>query len=115
MQPLISIPDDFDPELYFISGKIFDINIQKEWEYLYHYFKTATQRAFVRYYLTYGNFTRFVDHTGYSCSANWMTELHKQLQKLIEAKEKAKAEGDFATISLLESGKYELEGDNYAE
>lgn len=97
-----------DPELEFISGRIFDLNLPKEQQYLYRYFKTARQRMFAKYFLTYRSHARFVDHTGYSCSLKWRKHLRKRLLKLENAYKTARAEGDMATLALLESGQYPM-------
>lgn len=97
-----------DAELEFISGSIFDINLPKEQQYLYKYFTTARQRMFVKYYLTYRRYTRFTDHTGYTCSKKWLKKLRKRLLKLEQAHEEAKFSNDSATLASLESGQYSM-------
>ena len=104
----VSDDPNFDPELEFISGKIFDINLPKDKLYLYRYFVTARQRSFVKYYLTYGEYTRFMDHTGYACSKKWLKNLRQRLIKLQQLHDKAKEDGDFTTLACIESGKYAI-------
>lgn len=96
-----------DLELEFISGD-FDINLPKEQHYLYKYFRTARQRAFVKYYLTYSSYKLFTDHTGYSCDTRWLKRLRKKLLALEQLHREAKMAGDFSTLASLESGQYEL-------
>lgn len=98
--------EHIDPELEFISGRIFDLNLPKDKVYLHKYFTTTRQRMFVRYYLTYHSYMQFVDRTGYSCSRRWLKQLKKRLIVLEEAKKKAKSEGDFTTMAAIESGSY---------
>ena len=62
---------------------------------------------FVRYYLTYRSYRMFVDHTGYACSKKWLKNLRRRLVKLEKAYEKARVEGDFYTLAIIESGKYQ--------
>lgn len=104
-----------DPELEFISGRIFDLTLPKEKEYLWRYFTTEMQRHFVKYYLTYRSYTRFVDHTGYSCSNRWVRILKRRLEKLEIAHDAAKEmarHGDFesgiAALEAIETGRYKV-------
>ena len=61
---------------------------------------------FAKYYLTYRQDTRFTDHTGYPCSIARVRILRNRLLALEKAYDKAKKEGDFATLAVLESGKF---------
>ena len=99
---------ELDPELYFISGQIFDLNLPKEQQYLYRYFTTARQRQFVRYYTTYRQYTRFADHTGYASSERWLKRMRRRLLELENAYRQAKSSGDFSALAQLESGQYSV-------
>lgn len=98
----------FDPELEFISGRIFDLNLPKDKVYLHKYFTTTRQRIFVRYFLIYRSYAKFVDRTGYPCSRRWLKQLKKRLLALEDAKANAKSEGDFTTMASIESGNYKI-------
>lgn len=97
-----------DPELEFISGRIFDLELPKNKQYLWKYFKTTLQKQFVKYYLTYRTYKKFTEHTGYYCSNRWIRRLIKNLDRLeqlhAEAKEAA-LQGDFEKLATVESGK----------
>jgi len=100
-----------DPELEFISGRIFDPELPKERQYLWKYFRTHVQRVFIKYYLTFGSYTRFTDHTGHYCSKRWMRHLKRKLQRILKAHEKAREAaltGNFEILARIESGKHKF-------
>ena len=100
--------EELDLELEFVSGRIFDLTIPKERKYLYKYFASDAQQHFVKYYLTFGNFTRFAEHTGFRFEKRWLRYLKGRLLKLMEAHKKAKEDLDFETLTKIESGQYNL-------
>ena len=95
-----------DPELEFISGRIFEISLPKDKLYLFRYFKKKVQRQFIKYFLTYGTITHFVDHTGIVVSKRWMHKLQSRLIRLEEARQKAKRDFDLEFITDIEIGKF---------
>lgn len=104
-----------DPEWEFISGRIFDTEPPKDKRFLWKYFTTDVQRLFVKYYLTYGNYTYFTEHTGCYCSKRWIRHLKRKIEKILRTHQKAKEaarSGDFETSAKLlvdiESGKHKF-------
>jgi hypothetical protein len=97
-----------DPELEFISGRLFDINLSVEYQYLYKYFTTARQRMFVKYFLTLQSYSKFSEHTGYSCSLARLKKLRERFLALEKAYQEAKEKDDSHTLSLLKSGQYDI-------
>ena len=100
-----------DPEMEFVSGKIFEIDLPQSQQYLWKYFKTRLQRQFIKYYLTYRSYLHFTDHTGYYCSDRWVRALKIKLQRLERAHEAAQdaaRRGDFEPLALIQSGKYKV-------
>lgn len=103
---------DYDPEWEFISGRLFDIELPKEKSFLWKYFTIYEQRLFVKYYLTYGSYTYFTDHTGLYFSKRWMRHLKRKMQKILHTHKKAKEEarmGNFEILANIESGRYKFE------
>lgn len=95
-------------DLEFIAGDFFDLDLPKNKRYLFKYFRSDIQRQFVRYYHVFGNVTHFVDHTGWYCERRWLQLLLARLSLLERTLKKARAEMDFETITLIESGRFKF-------
>lgn len=95
-------------DLQFLSGRFRDAELPPEKQYLFRYFTTEIQRYFVRYYLTFGEFTNFTDHTGFACSRRWMEILRDRILALEEAKREARKNIDLERLAEIESGRYKL-------
>jgi hypothetical protein len=98
-------------DLDFISGKFFDQEIPKKQRYLLKYFKTDLQQAFLRYYLTCGKHSNFVDHTGFWCSERMLWQLRARYHRLVNTYEEAKkslTEEGMEMVHRIESGKFIL-------
>jgi hypothetical protein len=93
-------------DLRLISGEFLDGDLSKEQRYLYKYFHTDTQKLFVRYYLSFGKTTKFVDHTGCYVTSRYLRKMKRLFRRLVAAHDKARTEGDFSTIALIESGNF---------
>lgn len=99
--------ESFDLELQFISGKLLDWRtLPKSKKWLFKYFKSNRAKAFVHYYLTFGNFTNFVDRTGWYFTERNMLKSVKKLKKLLEAHHEAKSNIDLETLAKIETGKF---------
>jgi hypothetical protein len=90
----------------FVCGEFFTYDLPSEKAYLYRYFTSDVQRQFVRYYLLFGEFDHFVDHTGHYCSRRWLERLCVRLKKLEEAKQAAKKAFDLSLLAQIEAGEY---------
>lgn len=97
-------------DLEFIAGNFFELDLPKSKQYLLRYFKSDLQKQFVRYYLTFGNVRRFVEHTGHFCKRRWLQLLVEKFNFLELTLKKAKEEMDFTTVAMIESGKYNYVG-----
>lgn len=97
-------------DLLFIAGAFLDKThqIPQQKRFLYKYFTTDIQKAFVKYWLSFGEFQQFVRHTGFWCKDCWLKRMANRIKKLESLYLKAKAELDFSTITALETGKYKL-------
>ena len=98
-------------DLEFVSGRFFDYEIPKEKRYLLRYFKTDLQAAFLRYYLIFGNYQSFKDHTGRHCNPRMLLTLRKKFDKLEKIHDEAKTsmtEEGMRTLQLLETGQFVL-------
>lgn len=100
-----------EKDFHLISGEFFEYEIPKEKKYLLKYFTGKLQVAFLRYYLVFGNVRNFTDHTGYSCSNGLLFRFLKRFRGLTNLYEKSKSnlsEDGLKTLSLIESGKFNL-------
>jgi hypothetical protein len=101
-----------DPkDLHLISGEFFEYEIPKEKKYLLKYFTGNLQLAFLRYYMVFGTTKNFNDHTGYACNKILLFRFLKRYKGLTNLYEKSKSsfsEEGLKTLSLIESGKFNL-------
>jgi len=90
-------------DLIFLAG---DFSfVPKGKRYLLKYFKTKIQRAFLSYFFIFGEYTNFVDHTGFYCQKRYMKMLHERLLSIEVAHKIAKQNVDLSNLALIESGK----------
>ena len=94
--------------LNLVSGNFFDLELPKDLQYLYKYFPTEIQMAFLRYYYTFREGSRFVEHTGYFCTKRWINDLASKYEKLILTYYEAKKNMDFTLLSNIQSGKFKI-------
>lgn len=100
-----------DKELALISGEFFEHDIAPEKRYLLKYFKPGIQRQFLYYYIVFGSYRYFADHSGWWCSTRWLKKLKRRLVKLEAVHQKARSEPtdeNFELLEKLEAGKYKV-------
>ncbi len=91
------------------AGKLYETTeIPKGKAYLYKYFKTNVQEAFLKYFHVFGDYTFFMEHTGHRCSQRWLAQLHRKLVNLETIHHKAKSEMDLELLARIESGKHKV-------
>ena len=93
-------------DLKLVSGAFIDLELPKDKQYLYKYFATEIQMQFLRYYFVFGNYDRFMEHTGYSCAKRWLRDLKNKYEKLILTHDEAKKNMDFTLLAEIQSGKF---------
>ena len=96
-------------DLYFISQEFVDLNIPKSKRYLLKYFKTDTQKAFLKYYMVFKSWKNFVDHTGYYCGTRYLRQQEEKYHALIKAYQEASSvmdEEHMQKLQLISEGKY---------
>jgi hypothetical protein len=94
-----------DLELEFIAGKI-GHELPKEKEWLLKYFKDERSNAFLKYFLTFNTYSRFIERTGYYFNASTLIDLRNKLETLLKEHSRVKSEMDFDTLVVIEKGKY---------
>jgi hypothetical protein len=87
-----------DRDLKFISGDFFHTEIPRDKLYLNKYFTTPIQQAFLKYYLVFGEWSCFVEHTGMHCLKPYMRTQEKRFHWIQALHRKAK---DHVSISTL--------------
>ena len=88
-------------------GKTFEsYDLPKDKQYLLKYFDTETQSSFLRYYLVFGDYDHFVDHTGIVVQTRWLKILEKKFLHLEALRASARANMDLKLLSRIESGEY---------
>ena len=91
-------------ELELVSGEFLDGNLPKDKLYLTKYFTTKVQRVFVKYFVIFGTYDHFAEHTGYPCTLRWLKQLAFRFHQLEAAMKTAKDHGDFEMAARIESG-----------
>jgi hypothetical protein len=97
-------------DLCFLSRKFETIELPREKAYLYKYFKTKVQEAFLKYVHVFGDYAHFSDHTGHLCSFRWLETLYKRLRHLEDVHRQAKQGLDFEKLAIIEKGRYKCRG-----
>ncbi len=92
-------------DLIFIGGEFLDFVLPKDKLYLFRYFRTDIERAFLRYFYCFGDFDMFSAHTGYACERAWLLKLRQRHEALLEMHASAKADFDSELLAFIESGK----------
>lgn len=95
-------------DLIFLGRQFETFEIPKDKRYLLKYFDTPPQELFLKYFLSFGNFDHFVDHTGVVLQVRWMKILKQKLELLLALHAEAKKNFDLSGVAKIESGKYRL-------
>ena len=99
-------------DAHFISGLFLSDCLPRDKQYLYRYFKTRIQRAYVRYVSVFGNHKFFVEHTGIPASNRSLQLLAVRLHIIEEAHRTAKSNLDLDALEQIEKGNFNLDGRN---
>ena len=95
-------------DLALISGDFAEYSLPKQKQYLLKYFDSEIQNQFIRYYVIFGSVKHFTDHTGIFCKKRWLKYLVSRFHEVEAELKRAKSELDFATVALIESGRYKF-------
>ena len=80
----------------------------KDKKYLLKYFDTDLQRIFLAYYLVFGDYEHFTDHTGFKVKYCWLTSLEKKYLALEKIQKEARLNMDLEKLAFIESGKHKI-------
>lgn len=100
-------------DLDFVSGRFFEYEVPKDKAYLLKYFKNDLQRSFLKYYMVFGDWKNFRDHTGHACTDRVLWRFERRYKVLTAAHAEAKGrldEAGMAMVGRIESGKFVLTG-----
>lgn len=99
--------DDF----VYIAGDFLDPVLPKEYYYLNKYFKTETERMFLKYYLMFNpsrteNFDHrsFSRHTGIVCTKRWKNYLIERVNIIISESDKSRQDFNLDKLCEIQSG-----------
>lgn len=95
----------FEKNLHFLNATYEKVSLPKEISFLYKYFSTHQQRAFVHYYYVMGDWKHFSEHTGIPASRYFKLKLSYKYKYFLSEYEKAKSCMDFDTLKKLNSRK----------
>lgn len=98
-------------DLAFLSGVFFEFQIPKDKRYLMRYFRKPLQAAFLRYYLVFGGWANFTDHTGMYCLPSTLKTMEDRYLRLTSAWAKGRSsftEEGMELLDKVESGKFRL-------
>lgn len=95
----------------FIGNRYLFLEIPKEKKFLLKYFKGKIQRCFLKYFIFFGEYNNFVDHTGLCCQKRWLKNLEKKYNDLLYLQSRSKSSTDLEALSKIESGKAKVSGD----
>ncbi len=99
------MPSLFEKNLFFINSTYEKIQLPKELSFLYKYFSTKQQRAFVHYYHVMQDWKHFTEHTGVAASRYFKLKLSYKYKHFVGIYEQAKANMDLQTLSKLNARK----------
>lgn len=83
------------------SGAFLDSEISQNRKFLLKYFKTDLQVIFLKFYLHGGDVEKFTNTTGRKCSVRILYKFKRQIDKLVDLYEAAKADFDEESIETL--------------
>lgn len=90
----------------FLSGDF--TLIPKNKKYLTKYFKTEVQRTFLAYFILFGTYENFVDHTGLYCQKRYLKILHDKMLLIEESHREAKQNLNLDILAEIENGKAKI-------
>lgn len=99
-------------DLDFISAKYADYEIPKEKRFLLKYFTSDLQVAFLKYYLCFGDWKLFSQHTGFYCTHRILYRFVDRYEKLIKAHDEAKStlsEECMEQLLIIEQGNFKYQ------
>ena len=96
------------PDLLFIAGDFAEKEIPKECQYLYKYFKTPIQRAFLKYWFCCETISGFQTQTGYRCDDVYKRKMLKLMNNILAKHKEAKEKMDIELVWKIENGEYKF-------
>lgn len=100
-------------DLELVSGRYKETNLPRKKEYYLLYFSTEVQELFLRYYMLFGRYFHFSEHTGYLVSDRYLKMLKNRFDDLEAVHQRMEEEQDFekklALQEELRTGKFKYE------
>ncbi len=98
----------FEKNLKFMSLGSEIFTLPKEHSFLYKYFKTKVQRAFLKYYYVFKERNNFTDHTGHIATPSFLSKLAGKFHYLLQEYDKSKKEFNTERLALMQRGKFKV-------
>ncbi len=95
-------------DLLFIAGDFSEREIPKEVQFLYKYFKTPTQKMFLKYWYSAGTINGFQTQTGYRCDDVYKRKMLKLMKTILAKHKEAKDKMDIELVWKIENGEYKF-------
>lgn len=92
-------------DLTIVGGEFLDADIPEDKKYLLKYFNTPIQEQFLRYFLFFGHYKKFVENTGVYCAPHYLKTLRRRCEWLVNQMTLARKNMDLELISKIQSGK----------
>lgn len=93
-------------DLKFISESYLEFDLPKDQRFLWRYFRTHLQKIFLKYFLTFNDWSCFNEHTGICTTKSYLYRQEQRYYYLTAMHKKAKSEMDLDELWRIESGKY---------
>lgn len=100
-------------EVEFLAGVFFNLEIPREKNYIFKYFRSPLEKQFVRYYLCFEEIEYFTPHTGYRCQLRWLKELKKRFDYITQYHRTCKFNMDLDLLKKIEDGKCKFIKEKY--
>lgn len=112
-------------DLELLSANFLSCELNKDDEFLTHYFPDANQQRLIIYYKIFGYaknkrfcflqfWINFCDHTGIFCSKRWTVKHITRIRYLESELQKAERNFDFNAIEAIKTGKLKLKDNTRA-
>lgn len=93
-----------EADIIWFSGQFESAELPREKAFLYKYFTTKLERAFLKYYYFFGDTKHFRDRTGYRLNWLAMRKLVDRYNTLLFMHHEAKSNFQFEQLAMIESG-----------
>lgn len=91
-------------DLLFISGSFFEQEIPKDKQFLWKYYTTPTQVAWLRYFFAFGDTRCFSSHSGHPMTKRYNRRMRRRYKHLVALEQDARRNMNFEKLWEVTSG-----------